>query len=246
METSKQTLTDLVNENYSYAYVLDMFGIPFYEHLDNTLMQVCRKKGLKIIPILKSLESVDVVYKDTKNDMHDWPADMIIEYLRHSHSTFIKNKLPYYTRLVKHLNINDFSLAKDLQILVPLFAEDFIHHIHEEEDSLFIYILQMIKAKEGRFPLNKIYLEMEKLSINKFSSEHETHDDEMQGIRELTQNYLLPENADIICKVVYSELEAFEIDLQKHAFIENEILFPKAQIIENDLKKKISNIILLN
>ena len=246
MEAIKQTLTDLVNENYSYAYVLDMFGIPFYEHLDNTLMQVCRKKGLKIIPILRSLESVDKMYIQSENNLKDWPVDMIIEYLKHSHANFIKNKLPYYNRLVKHLDVVNFSLAKDLQILVPLFAEDFILHIHLEEDSLFIYLLQLIKADDGKLSLNKIYHEMEKFSVEKFSSAHETHDDEMQGIRELTQHYTLPPNADIVCKVVYAELESFEKDLQKHAFIENEILFPKAISLESSIKRKIASLIVNN
>jgi len=38
-------------------------------------------------------------------------------------------------------------------------------------------------------------------------------------------------------KVIYSELTSFEKSLMTHARIENEILFPKAMIIENQVKK---------
>jgi len=37
-------------------------------------------------------------------------------------------------------------------------------------------------------------------------------------------------------KVIYSELIQFEKNLQEHARIENEILFPKAMLLENQVK----------
>ena len=67
--------------------------------------------------------------------------------------------------------------------------------------------------------------------------EHEAHDDEMNGIRKITRDYYLAPSAPLHVKVIYSELIDFEKSLKTHARIENEILFPKAMALENNVKQ---------
>ena len=67
--------------------------------------------------------------------------------------------------------------------------------------------------------------------------EHEAHDDEMAGIRKITNDYQLPTDSPLHVKVIYSELTNFEKNLQTHARIENEILFPKAMAVESKVKQ---------
>jgi regulator of cell morphogenesis and NO signaling len=77
---------------------------------------------------------------------------------------------------------------------------------------------------------------MEKYSLQKCAFEHRVHDDEMAGIRKMTKDYFLTPDAPLHVKVIYSELIQFEKNLQEHACIENEILFPKAMLLENQVK----------
>ncbi|HLZ17517.1 MAG TPA: hypothetical protein VKQ08_10780, partial [Cyclobacteriaceae bacterium] len=63
------------------------------------------------------------------------------------------------------------------------------------------------------------------------------HDDEMAGIRKMTKDYFLTPDAPLHVKVIYSELVQFEKNLQEHARIENEILFPKAMLLETEVKR---------
>jgi regulator of cell morphogenesis and NO signaling len=76
---------------------------------------------------------------------------------------------------------------------------------------------------------------MEKHSIRDYALKHSADDDEMQGIRKLTNNYTVHDQNDLHLKVIYHELKSFEKDLQIHAGIENEILFPKALALENEV-----------
>jgi regulator of cell morphogenesis and NO signaling len=119
----------------------------------------------------------------------------------------------------------------------PLFVEDFIEHIYEEEDTLFHFINAIEKATKSTYIPSKLYYLLEKNSVQKFALEHEAHDDEMEGIRKITKNYILGPNAPLHVKVIYSELKSFEKSLIIHARIENEILFPKAMAIENKVRK---------
>jgi regulator of cell morphogenesis and NO signaling len=168
-----------------------------------------------------------------------YPIDLIIEYLKHAHFLFVKRKLPYISRLVESFKAEHKayeSIAKDLKTLFPLFVEDFVQHIYEEEAKLFRYIKMLDSADKGKFNPSKLYYMMERHSLQRFAVEHEVHDDEMEGIRKITHDYKVDGSTPLHVRVIYSELTALEKSLQVHARIENEILFPKAMMLENNIK----------
>ncbi|MDN5201852.1 hemerythrin domain-containing protein [Fulvivirgaceae bacterium BMA10] len=248
MSITNKKIKNLVGENYVYASVLYYFGIKFYDYSEKTLKQVCDEKGLDIEHVITSLESVSKGDEAANLQLSPLPIDLIIEYLKHAHYTFIKQRLPYIARLVENINLNGSSdqLSKDLKLIIPLFIEDFIHHMYEEEDTLFSYIQALHKAKQGKYNPSDLYYKMERLSIQKFSMEHEAHDDEMKGIRELTENYSLKKGQDLQMKVLLCELSAFEKDLITHAVIENEVMFPKALVLEKEVKSMLKERIRFN
>jgi regulator of cell morphogenesis and NO signaling len=236
----KNTLIqELVDRNYVHGYVLFYLGIRFYEYSELTLQQVCEQRGLKVDQVVKELESPSHL-READLPLSSYPVDLIIEYLKHAHFLFIKHKLPYIARLVESFKAehDDYlQIERDLKMVFPLFVEDFIEHIYEEEDTLFHYILALEKASTGKFSPGKLFYLLEKNSVQKFAMEHEAHDDEMEGIRKITRDYKLLKVAPLHVKVIYNELKAFEQSLITHARIENEILFPKAMGIESKVKK---------
>jgi regulator of cell morphogenesis and NO signaling len=232
-------IAELVDQNYVHAYVLFYFGIKFYEYSEFTLDQVCRQRSLKVEQVVKELESPTHL-EEADLPLVSYPIDLIIEYLKHSHFLFIKHKLPYIARLVENFKAhhNDFlNIEKDLKVVFPLFVEDFIEHIYEEEDTLFHFILALEKASKGSYSPGKLFYLLEKNSVHKFAVDHECHDDEMDGIRKITGNYSLTASAPLHIRVLYNELKSFEKSLITHARIENEILFPKAMAVENKVRK---------
>ena len=232
-------ISELVDQNYVHAYVLFYFGISFYEYSEYTLDEVCSKRGLKIEQVIRELESPTHL-KESDLPLVTYPVDLIIEYLKHSHFLFIKHKLPYIARLVESFRAEDpeyVQIEKDLKVIFPLFVEDFIHHIYEEEDTLFRYIQVLEKAHKNTYNPSRLFYLMEKNSVQKFALEHEAHDDEMTGIRRITCDYHISDKCPLHVKVIYNELMHFEKSLITHARIENEILFPKAMALESIVKK---------
>lgn len=230
---------ELVGQDSIRAQVLYYFGIKFYEYSEHTLEQVCQEKGLRVDQVVRELESPGENFKEADLPLISYPIDLIIEYLKHAHFLFVKHKLPFIGRLVESFKADHpeyDAVAKDLKIVFPLFIEDFIHHIYEEEDTLFKYIHVLERAVKGQYNPAKLYYMLEKSSLQRFAMEHEAHDDEMAGIRKITKDYQLSANAPLHVKVIYSELLNFEKSLQTHARIENEILFPKAMALENRVK----------
>lgn len=233
-------IRELVDQDNVRAHVLYYFGIRFYEYSEHTLEQVCREKGLKLDQVLKELESPGENFREADLPLISYPVDLIIEYLKHAHFLFVKHKLPYIGRLVECFKPEDSrfdAMAKDLKILFPLFIEDFIHHIYQEEDTLFKYIRILERATTGQYNPSRLYYMMERNSLQRFAMEHEAHEDEMEGIRKITNDYQILPDTPLHVKVIYTELMAFEKNLQTHARIENDILFPKAMALENKVKQ---------
>ncbi|WP_338790170.1 iron-sulfur cluster repair di-iron protein [Bernardetia sp. MNP-M8] len=243
-----ENITHLVSKNYVYAAVLHYFGIDFYNHAHQTLAQSCAEKGIDAALLIKQLELA--VSKNTNSSkaiyqsISHYPVQLVIDYLKHSHRIFMRRSLPYMSKLVCDCDSSGFenqykSIIGDLKIAFPLFAEDFIHHIFEEEDSLFDYISLLDNAFYGKIQITKVFYPMKEHSISRFLRQHQQDDDEMKGIRELTCNYKITAKTPLLIKVLYAELKDFEEELKIHADIENRILLPKALKLELKLKQNI-------
>ena len=243
-------ISDLVAQDTEAAQVLFYFGIRFYEHGHQTLEQVCHLRGLRVEQMVRELEAPRTNFHEEDVPLFSYSLGLIMEYLKHAHFLFVKHKLPYIGRLVENFKADHVAytaIERDLKTLYPLFLEDFIHHIYHEEDTLFKYIQTLQRAVTGgQYSPTRLYHQMEKLSLQTCSIQHEIHDDEMIGIRKITKDYYLTPDAPLHVKVIYSELISFEKNLQVHARIENEILFPKAMALENQVKKVFSETVKWN
>ncbi|MBY0424173.1 MAG: iron-sulfur cluster repair di-iron protein [Cytophagales bacterium] len=240
----KKKIEDLVGENYVFAAVLHYFGIEFYNYSDKTLEQVCNEKGLNSQKVISQLESIESL---SSEDLHleQFPTELIIEYLKHAHHIFVKQRLPYIAGLIQSFEPEDIELAliaKDLKFVFPMFVQEFIYHLYEEEDTLFRYIHELNKSKTDY----SVYSLLELNSIQKYAHDHHSHDDEMEGLKAITAHASNKITQDLHLKVIYAELEQLEKELKLHARIENEILFPKALQLERELALSVQKKVSLN
>ncbi|TAF68019.1 MAG: iron-sulfur cluster repair di-iron protein [Cytophagales bacterium] len=238
-----QRIKDVLNQNYKVGAILHSVGIPFYQFDEKeTLQEICQKKGLDIKIIEQTLQKA--LQKHENPILIKYPVDLVISYLKHMHHEFINRKIPYLAELIQYCQPQEQkhqSIISDLQIFFPLFVEEFILHIHEEEDNFFNYIIKIHKASLGKINLNQLFFDIEKNPIQNFALEHHQHDDDMRGIREITHNYLLPKKPSLLLEVLFAELKAFEKELILHANIEDHILLPKAIKLEKLVKTMINN-----
>ena len=230
-----------------FASVLRHFGIDFYDYQEQGFAEGCIKKGLKPELVVASLE--DIIEDDYEHLQYliGLPVDLIITYLKHKHYFFIKQTLPYLAKLINcYPTNNDTSIINEIQLVFPLFVEDFIIHMHEEESTTFKHILEIDSALKGEVIFSKIFFGLKNNAIKSLADEHEVQDDVMLAIRELTNNYAMKKESPVLLKVIYSELQSFEKHLIIHSRIENEVLFPKALLLEKELNKTITKYSVFN
>jgi len=191
-------ISELVDQDNVRAYVLYYFGIKFYEYSEKTLAEVCAEKGLRLEQVIRELESPRENFSEAELPLLSYPIDLIVEYLKHAHFLFVKHRLPYIGRLLESFHAEHplyAPMAKDLKLLFPLFLEDFIHHIYEEEDTLFKYIKVLDRASRGQDNPGRLQYLQETSALQQFAMEHQAHDDEVEGIRKITKDYLITQDA---------------------------------------------------
>ncbi len=249
MEYSQKKIKDLVAEHYVYASVLYYLGIEYYEFEEDSLEKVCLKKGLDCSKVMAELEQINNNEEIDNLKLLALPLDLVIEYLKHAHYLFIRKELPFLVKMINHLQCSSsayLEMQRELKEVFPLFVEDFVHHIYEEEDTLFSYVLSLKKIDDEKLNPSGFFYERQKFSMQKFAVDHEVHDDEMKGIRNIMSNFPPEKAGELNFNVLYAALSRFEKKLAVHAKIENEILFPKALMLEKQVRRNLEKLVKLN
>ncbi|OJJ22380.1 hypothetical protein BKI52_06775 [marine bacterium AO1-C] len=240
MEKVNTKITELVANNPDSASVLHFLGIHYFNYTEQTLGEVCQQQGVDASLVVRRLNENAQLKDKTRINLEEYPIELIVEYLKHSHYIFIKQRLTYISSLLENYQ-DSSSIVKDLKLIFPHFFKDFVEHVYEEEDTLFAYILILRKLQQNRQKVTDAQL-VEKIqqktlgkTIAHFAKEHREEDNEMNGMRELTNQYQHTNQTDLHAKVILDALKSFEGELKIHAKIENDILFPKAQQLEQEV-----------
>lgn len=237
----KALVGDLVSENYVFAAVLHYFGISFYQYPTLSMEEVCKKHRVHASQLVEELETWALHREPSNEELFLNPIEVLVAYLKKKHYYFVRQELPFLSNLISGISGEPGfgPLIADLRIMFPLFVEDFIHHIHEEESRLFKRIELLQDIEQDLFSIHDALIILEQEPIGNLADQHEIHDDEMEGIRRLTSDYFLKEDAPLPMKVLYHELQNFERELHIHAKIEDELLFPKAVELEREVLRQI-------
>jgi regulator of cell morphogenesis and NO signaling len=248
-DIEKSRIRELVSENYVFAAVLHYFGINFFLYEQNSLEEVCRKFKINPQQLIDELERWASRKEPSTEELFLRPIEVLVSYLKRKHYFFVRQELPFLSNMISGIQVENpvfAAILADMRMMFPLFVEDFIHHIHEEETTLFQRIKLLHEIEEDEYRLVDALQILEKSPISVLSQAHEAHDDEMEGIRRLTKDYELPETAPVSMKVLYHELQVFERELSIHAQIEDRLLFPKAMELEKEVLRRVRKKILHN
>lgn len=236
-------IKELVAADPKLGFVLHAQGIKFYEHADSTVAAISNKFAFNLKQFIRQADW-QYQYQLIKDPLtlNKHTALQVIDYLSFMHRLFVKEKLPYFSAIIQDFtNKSEDKRITDLKWAFPYFQEDFVHHIFEEEDHLFAYLRQMARDLGEKKISSKLMMEMERCSIKEYSLHHLLDDDEMAGIRSLTNQYTHLPSDSLELRVLFFELREFEKELNFHARIENEVLFPKALSMENGVRRLIHN-----
>ena len=236
---TEETLGQIVATDLRKAQIFKKYGLDFCCGGKKTVKQACAEKGLDVTKIEQELQQADKIPLSRPLPYGDWSLDFLSDYIVNTHHSYVNKNLPdikaYSEKVMKVHGAQHPELVRINQLVQEIYAE-LVAHMAKEEKILFPYIKELVLANKNTSPLHAAHFGSVQTPINMMEMEHELVGKNLEEIRGLSNNYLLPEDACASYSLLYRLLDEFEEDLHLHIHLENNILFPKALQIEKQMK----------
>lgn len=221
--------------------------------IDNSKMLQMITERLDATPKTKSITHLEMnpelieLILDLYNDDEDFPFEKmqkfsvedILDYLQATHQYYLSKKLPEIEQSLLHIFSKygqSHQLLASLAIFFNNYKNKLIDHIRMEEKQLFPYIRRMIVASKIK-PVCAESLEIDlEFSIEKFISSHSPIEDELKEVSQIIKQYSENKTTPLPYKVFLNQVELFELELRKHAIIEDHVLVPMVIELEKKIK----------
>jgi regulator of cell morphogenesis and NO signaling len=232
-----KTLSEIVNEKFQAASVFEKYNIDYCCNGKRSLQKACEEENVPVDKIVADIKNIYSQYSNTL-DFNSLKLYQLSEYIVYTHHSYIKKEMPqvlsYLEKVSTKYGVRYNELYKISQLFVDL-TNELRQHIHEEETILFPRIKQLEQKGFEPVPLDINHYQYIELPIIDLEDDDEDAAIIMSEIRRLTNNYTPPADACTKFRMLYSSLHAFEIDLHQYMHLENNILFPKALLLEKEL-----------
>lgn len=240
METMKdKTVAEIVTQNIKTADIFKKHGIDFCCGGGISVAKACEKHNIDLTEIENELSALGNVAPTAQN-YNDWGLDYLSDYIVNTHHGYVAEAIPlllHYASRVAQVHGEHYKEVVTINNLVREVAQELAAHMKKEEIMLFPYIKRLIAEKNGATFQGNPPFESVESPIKMMEAEHESAGDIFKKIFELTNNYTPPQGACNTFKALYNKLDEFEQDLHQHVHLENNILFPKAILLEKELSK---------
>lgn len=234
---AKTSVGNIVAANYRASVVLTAHNIDFCCGGGITLEEACQKKQQDLDTVIAELEKTF----ETKDEYNwrDMELDSLIDMIVNVHHSYVAATIPALRLYLDKLCKVHGERHQELFEIRTLFNEGSTalqEHMNKEEMVLFPYIKAMVSANRDGFSLSKPHFTHIDNPIHLMEEEHESEGTRFKKIAELSDNYTCPPDGCQTFKVAYGMLGEFEEDLHKHIHLENNILFPSAQSLFQQMK----------
>jgi regulator of cell morphogenesis and NO signaling len=242
IDPNQVIVKDILTSNIKAAHVFEKYGIDFCCKGNRPLGEACAEKNVSVDTILAELNSVEENEQESASGMRfeNWDLKFLIDYIVNNHHSYVRNAIPQmrpHLEKVAFKHGNKYPELEDVKSLFEDVAEEMISHMHKEETILFHIIRYLVDCQKFNERPKISGFKSVRIPIEAMEAEHTNAGGAMEKIRELTNNLTPPADACNTFKLTYKELEDFEKDLHIHVHLENNILFPKAIQLEEDLIK---------
>lgn len=219
-------LAQIVLDDFQTVHVFEKYGLDFCCNGKQTLQDACRDKGIQTEQILEQLDVRSGERNDCINFAH-LSLSELADYIVNVHHSYVRESTPLILNQIFKITTKHgdrFPHMKQVYILFTQIKTELLHHMEKEEQIVF----PRIKELENSCQINNNKTSVSN-PIHLMEEEHELAGRLMRQIRNLTNDYQVPENVCTTFRLAMNALHHFEADLHKHVHLENNILFPKAK-----------------
>lgn len=232
-----RTLGEIVNDDSRAAVVLERFGLDYCCGGHQTLAEASAESHLELASIVDALAALGA--PDPENEDRQW-ADLtaLTKHIVQRHHRYVREMLPAIDGWLAKLVSRHGRRHPELDEVWHTFSQlgsELTSHMAKEETLLFPAIddLAMASHTGARAPASPFGTVL--YPVRAMEDEHRAAGELLARLRALTGNYTPPADACTTYRLCYGELQRFQADLVQHVHLENNILFPRALNLEQQL-----------
>lgn len=236
-----QNIADIVRNDYRTAEVFREYGINYCCTGGLPLQEACRQNNLAYVDVVRKLNQVSqTVNLPLDLQFHKWRTDFLIDYIVNIHHAYLRQTLPQLENdlrqfIERHPNKYP-QLEKALQahtVLRELMASEY----QQQEGVLFPYIKQIYSAYRRHESYGRLFVRTLRKPMNMPGEDDKKLSEYLTTIRQLTGNYRVSGEKCTGYDVLMKRLHELDNQLVLHKHLENNILFPAAISMEQELLK---------
>lgn len=239
--TFDRTIRDIVAADYRTAAIFQRYGLDFCCRGNRTVEAACEDAGLSADRVLRDLaDATALPPAGCAPRFNEWELPALTAHIVAKHHHYVREQLPVISTHAQKVARVHGERHPEMVTVAATFervCDEMTSHMAKEEVVLFPYIDRLASASaQGDAPPTAPFGSVEN-PIRMMEAEHESAGDAMAEIRALTEGYRIPEDACGTYAVLLQELEAFELDLHQHVHLENNLLFPKALLLQSGAQR---------
>jgi len=233
-------MAELIHLNYEILSVLKRFNIQL-GFGDLTVNDVCIKENINPDFFIEIVNSFNNKEYFPQNKLREYPVNMIIDYLKNSHSLYIDKKIPEIEKLIENLKFK-LEEAKNKKLIQDFFLDykkEFTEHILREEERIYPYIITLEKNILERKTQRTFFEQMKSYSIVHYQSDHNDVEEKLFDLKNLIIKYLpSPSNPEVYTSILV-KLFKLEKEINEHTLLEEKVVIPKVLEMEKQFFSEI-------
>lgn len=240
--TSAQlTVGELVSQDWRKAEVFKKYGIDFCCGGKQSVEEACARKGVDPTQVETELREIESKGITNAQNFNAWELDFLADYIINNHHSYVKEAIPFIDELCHKVSRVHGDYHPEL-LEIEKHAADVIdeltQHMRKEEMILFPYIKKLVEASRNNTSIQSPPFGTIANPINMMEAEHTSAGSSMESIETLSNHFTPPQEACMSYRVLFAKFQEFLQDLHQHIHLENNILFPKALKLEQELLGK--------
>lgn len=219
--------SNLIIENHSLLFLLEFFAIDDVIN-DDTLADICKKNNINtsVFLILANLYNG---FSPNQNDLNlnNIGVKTLIKFLKKAHHFYIHDKYPEIQKYIKLLYEKQ---NKDEIERIELFFNDYFNealiHFKYEDEIVFPFFIRLLD--------NELKISDANLSVNQYKEHHSDIETKLSDLKNLLVKHIALKGDFPLKRKIINSLFEFENDLTIHSMIEEHILLPFVEELENN------------
>lgn len=224
---SSQKLGEIVTKFPKAADIFKEYKIDFCCAGDRPLLTAIKEQGLNEAEVLDKINNLYEKFKNIETEGRDWtkaPLSELVDHIINVHHAYLNAELPRISELTSKILRVHGEHHPELSMVHKLFHTmkmDFEAHTIKEETVQYPAIKEYEKNKTEAALHKAIKLNQE------LSDEHTSVGNILRELREVTNDYKVPDDGCNTYRLTYAKLQELEAETFEHIHLENNILFPR-------------------